>query len=92
MAEPIDRNEVQALLDAIEQDLTRVRGDAPQMQALRAEVARLRELLGKPEHHHTLGESLRDLRAALDEALEHAMAEGLTVTSYVTQIGRMLGL
>ena len=26
------------------------------------------------------------------EALDHAMAEGLTVTSYITQIGRMLGM
>lgn len=92
MPQEIDKNEVQGLLDAIERDLTRVRGDGPQIQALRAEVTRLRELLAKPEQHHGLGASLHDLRLALDEALEHAMAEGLTVTSYITQIGRMLGM
>lgn len=88
----IDKTEVHRLLGDIERDLARVKGDAPQMQSLRAEVSRLRDLLDRPEEHHTLGAGLHELRAALDEALDHAMAEGLTVTSYITQIGRMLGM
>lgn len=92
MAERIDTEEVQRLLDAIERDVAGLKGDAPQLQLLRAELERLRTLLARPEEHHGLGERLHGLRAALDDAVEHALAEGLTIGSYVTRIGRMLGL
>jgi biopolymer transport protein ExbB/TolQ len=92
MTERIDTEEVQRLLDAIEQDLAKMKGDAPQLQKLRAELERLRTLLARPEEHHGLGERLHELRAALENAFEHALDEGLTVSSYVTRIGRMLGL
>ena len=89
----IDRNEVERLLDAIERDLGRVRGEAPSLEVLRAELAALRAALREEGHpQHGLRDRLHALRGALDDALEHAIADGMTVSDYVTRIGRMLGL
>lgn len=93
MADGIDKDEVATLLDSIERDLGGLTADQPKLAALRDELHSLRELLQSPEHgHHRVREALHGLRAALDEALEHAKAEGFTVGSYIAQIGRMLGL
>jgi hypothetical protein len=93
MAKPIDTDEVRKLLDSIERDMAGLRGDEPKLELLRAEVRNLRELLQAPgEEPHRVHDALHGLRATLDDALEHAKAEGITIGSYITQIGHMLGL
>jgi hypothetical protein len=93
MAKQIDTDEVRKLLDSIERDMAGLRGDEPKLELLRGEVRNLRELLETSgEEPHRVHDALHGLRTTLDNALEHAKAEGITVGSYITQIGHMLGL
>jgi hypothetical protein len=89
----IDLEAVRKLVDALERDLPKVRGDSRDLQVLRDEVATLKNVLASPiRRHHWVREALHDLRMALDEGMDGAVAQGLKVGEYVSAIGRILGM
>ena len=82
----IDLDEVARLVDALERDLNSVRGASKDIQRLRDEVDTLKNVLKSPvRRHHWVRDALHDIRDA-------AVAEGIEVSRYVTEIGRILGL
>jgi hypothetical protein len=81
----IDLDEVRKMLDALERDLSAVRGGSRDLQVLRDEVDRLKALLESGEPHHTVRDALHSLRLALQGG-------GMTLGQYATMIGRILGL
>ena len=93
MADEIDMDEVRKLLDAIEYDLYKAQGDPGRLQSLRAAVETLRNVLKSPiRRHHWVSESLHDLRHKLDTGLDTALAESWSVSRYIAEIGRILGM
>jgi cell division septum initiation protein DivIVA len=80
----IDLDAVRKLLDALERDLSAVRGGSQDVQVLRDEVDRLKTLLESGEDH-TVRDALRSLRLALEGG-------GITLGQYVAMIGRILGM
>jgi predicted nucleic acid-binding Zn-ribbon protein len=89
----INLEEVSKLLEALERDLARVRRGSQDMQRLRDEVETLKNVLNSPiRRHHWVKDGLHSVRESLDEAVESAVAEGMKVSQYVAEIGRILGL
>jgi len=82
----IDLDEVARLVDALERDLNSVRGPSKEIQRLKDEVDTLKNVLKSPvRRHHWIRDALHDIRDA-------AVAEGIEVSRYVAEIGRILGL
>ncbi len=92
-AQDVDLDEVARLIEALERDLAKVKGDSPDIQRLRDEVEALKAVMhGSPHEHHRIRDALHGLRERIDKALDAAVFEGLEVSRYVTEIGRILGL
>jgi len=90
---PVDLNEAARLIDALESDLAKVRGGSADVRRLRDEVDALRKLLDAPEtEHHWIIDRLHDLRDLLDETVDEAVYEGVTIGRYAAEIARILGL
>jgi hypothetical protein len=81
----IDLDAVRRMLDALERDLSAVRGGSQDVQVLRDEVDRLKALLESGQPYHSVRDALHSLRLALERA-------EITLAQYVTMIGRILGL
>jgi archaellum component FlaC len=82
----IDLDEVARLIEALERDLNSVKGSSKDIQRLRDEVDTLKNVLKSPvRRHHWVRDALHDIRDA-------AVAEGIEVSRYVAEIGRILGL
>lgn len=82
----IDLDEVARLIDALEQDLARVQEKSQDVQRLKDEIDTLKNVLRSPvRRHHWVRDALHDIRDA-------AVAEGIEVSRYVAEIGRILGL
>lgn len=89
----IDLAEVTRLVEAIEQDLGKVRASAGDLQPLRDEVKTLKNVLNSPiQRHHWVRDGLHGMQKAFEDALDAAVAEGITAGRYVAEIGRILGL
>ena len=85
-APQIDLDEVGRLIEALERDLDKVQGSSKDIQRLRDEVDTLKNVLRSPvRRHHWVRDALHDIRDA-------AVAEGIEVSRYVAEIGRILGL
>lgn len=89
----IDLERAGQLLQALERDLAQVRGGHADAQKLRDEVETLRNLLNSPvQRHHWVSDSLHDIRSLLDESMDEAVYEGVTLSRYAAEIARILGL
>ena len=89
----IDLDEVARLIEALERDLKNVRGDSKDIQRLRDEVETLKNVLGSPvRRHHWIRDALHGIRSGFDDALDTAVTEGMEVSRYVAEIGRILGM
>lgn len=89
----IDLDEVAELIEALERDLQKVQGSSADIQRLRDEVETLRNVLRSPvRRHHWVRDALHDIRERVDDTLDAAVAEGIEVSRYVAEIGRILGL
>ena len=89
----IDLDEVAALIDALERDLQRIEGNAPDVQRLRDEVETLKNLLQSPvRRHHWVRDALHGIREGFDDALDAAVSEGVEASRYIAEIGRILGM
>lgn len=92
-AQEINLEEVGKLIEALEQDLTRVRSGSEDMQRLRDEVETLKNVLNSPvRRHHWVRDGLHSVRTGLEEKLDSAIAESMKVSQYISEIGRILGL
>jgi archaellum component FlaC len=92
-ASQIDLDEVARLIEALERDLNRVQGTSKDLQRLRDEVDTLKNVLRSPvRRHHWVRDALHDIRERFDDALDATVAEGIEVSRYVAEIGRILGL
>ena len=89
----INLAEVTRLVEAIEQDLGKVRASADDLQPLRDEVKTLKNVLNSPiQRHHWVRDGLHGTKTAFEDALDTAVAEGVAAGRYIAEIGRMLGL
>ncbi|MFN7085033.1 MAG: hypothetical protein ACK4N4_00220 [Burkholderiales bacterium] len=92
-APEIDLEEVGKLIEALEQDLARVRSGSEDLQHLRDEVETLKNVLNSPvRRHHWVRDGLHSVRTGLEEKLDSALAESMKVGQYISEIGRILGL
>ena len=92
-APEIDLEAVRRLVDALERDLEKVRGDERDVQVLRDEVETLKNVLNSPvRRHHWVREGLHGVRESAENLVDSAIAEGLRAGRYVAEIGRILGL
>lgn len=91
--EQIDLDEVAKLIEALERDLQKVRGSSADIQRLRDEVETLKNVLRSPvRRHHWVRDALHDIRERFDDTLDAAVADGMEVSRYVAEIGRILGM
>jgi hypothetical protein len=89
----VDLEEVARLVDALERDLAQAKGSPADLRALRDEVATLKNVLKSPiRRHHWVRDALHDMRTALEDRLDSAVADGMNASRYAAEIGRILGL
>jgi hypothetical protein len=89
----IDLEEVEKLVEALEQDLKKVRSGSRDVQLLRDEVETLKNVLQSPVRRHDwVRDGLHGVRGAFENALDKVIAEGLRGSQYIAEIGRILGL
>lgn len=92
-SKPIDLEQAGQLIDALERDLAKVRGGSADVQRLRDEVETLRNVLNSPvQRDHWVSDSLHEIRVLLDETVDEAVYEGMTISRYAAEAGRILGL
>lgn len=84
---------VRRLVANLEQELANAPPDLPNMQALKAEIAALKHVLGDAEGQEGLvKEQLHSVRNNLQDMTARVENEVLKDTPYVAEIGRILGL
>ncbi len=89
----VDLVEAARLIDELERDLAKVRGGSADVQRLRDEVETLRNVLNSPvRRDNWVTDSLHSIRDQLDETVDEAVYEGMTISRYVAEVGRLLGL
>jgi hypothetical protein len=89
----VDLEQVSALVEALEQDLERVRAGSGDVDALRREVDALKEALGAEEpHHEGVREKLHGVRGSLESTKDTLWEDALIGSDYLSRIGRMLGM
>jgi predicted nuclease with TOPRIM domain len=91
--QPVNLDEAQKLVDALERDLAKVRAGAGDVDTLRQEVEALRGVLSveAPEHEH-VRERLHGVKSSLEEVGETLYEDAVKLGDYLARIGRMLGL
>jgi hypothetical protein len=89
----IDLEEAARLIDALERDLAKVRSGSADVQRLRDEVETLRNVLNSPVRRDSwINDSLDAIRVQLDETVDEAVYEGMTISRYAAEAARILGL
>ena len=92
-SENVDLSEVSRLVDALDQDLAKMRDGSSDLDSLRAVVEQLRAALHtKPNDHAELQQTLHGMRALLRKVENELIGDTLAASDYVTRIGRMLGM
>jgi hypothetical protein len=91
--EPVDLDDVQRLVDALERDLAKVRAGTAGVDSLREEVEALRGALraAQPREEH-VRERLHGVRSTLEDVGETLYEDAVKLGDYLARIGRMLGL
>jgi hypothetical protein len=89
----VDLEEVGRLIEALERDLDSMPSDSADIQRLRDEVHTLKNLLGSPvRRQHWVRDALHDIRDAIEEAVDTAVAKSIKGSRYIAEIGRILGM
>jgi hypothetical protein len=91
--QPVDLDDVQRLVDALERDLAKVRAGTAGVDSLREEVEALRGALraAEPREEH-VRERLHGVRSTLEDVGETLYEDAVKLGDYLARIGRMLGL
>jgi chromosome segregation ATPase len=88
-----DLKEITRLVEALENDLKKVREGSSDLDALRSEVEQLQALLDSAERdHRELHEGLHGVRSLLQRVETELMDDAFTASQYVVRIGKMLGM
>jgi hypothetical protein len=91
--EPVDLDDVQRLVDALERDLAKVRAGTAGVDSLREEVEALRGALrAAPPREEHVRERLHGVRSTLEDVGETLYEDAVKLGDYLGRIGRMLGL
>jgi hypothetical protein len=89
----VDFDAVTRLVDALEQDLAKVREGSSDIATLRSEVDQLRSALRSSEPARgEVHSGLENVRNLLHRAGDELIDDAVKVGDYVTRIGTMLGL
>jgi hypothetical protein len=89
----VDLEEVGRLVEALERDLAAMPSDSADIQRLKDEVHTLKNLLESPvRRQHWVRDALHDIREAIDDAVDTAVARSIKGSHYIAEIGRILGL
>jgi len=89
----VDLEQVAQLIEALEQDLARVRSGSQDVKRLRDEVETLKRVLNAPlQKHHWIRDGLHSVHDALDGAMDTVIADGIKAGRYIAEIGRILGM
>lgn len=89
----MDLETAKRLVADLSQHLAELGGDGRRLQELRDEVRTLQEVLAAPGTRHSrIADSLKSVEAALHEAATELFTDGVKLGSYVSEIGRILGL
>jgi NTP pyrophosphatase (non-canonical NTP hydrolase) len=87
----LDTDAAKALAKSLAKRVDGARSDDPLLRELHDEVETLRRTLYSPTPKTSwMGDSLKTIRALLDEAATHDVGEVLRVRDYIAQIDRML--
>jgi hypothetical protein len=91
--EPVNLDDVQRLVDALERDLAKVRAGTAGVDSLREEVEALRGALrAAPPREEHVRERLHGVRSTLEDVGETLYEDAVKLGDYLARIGRMLGL
>ncbi len=89
----IDLDEVATLIESLERDLQKIKGNPQDVKRLRDEVETLKNLLQSPvRRHHWVRDALHGIHESFDDALDTAVAGGVQASRYIAEIGRILGM
>jgi NTP pyrophosphatase (non-canonical NTP hydrolase) len=87
----LDTDAAKALAKSLAKRVDGARSDDPLLRELHDEVETLRRTLYSPTPKTSwMGDSLKTIRALLDEAASHDVGEALRARDYIAQIDRML--
>ena len=88
-----DTARINGLIAHLENKLDNLPADAPGAQDLREEIAALKESLELPEFDsHRVGSGLHSIRDMLEKGRETAVGEAVRDSTFLMDIGRLLGL
>ena len=91
--QPVNLDEVQKLVDALERDLAMARAGAGNVEQLREEVEALRSALSAEEPHQgQVRERLHGVKASLEQVGDTLYDDAVTLSDYIKRIGWMLGM
>ena len=89
----IDFDEVARLIEALESDLQKISGSSRDIQHLKDEIETLKNVLNSPvRRHHWVSDALHGIRERIHGSLDTALAEGIEVSRYISEIGRIIGM
>lgn len=91
--QPLDLDAARRLADDLSKKLAEIQGNGPKVQALRAEVEALRDILGRSNSEHSwIADRLKAVEAVFERAAVELLADGIKVGGYIAEIGRILGV
>ena len=88
----IDLEETERLIDALEQDLARMKSGHGDLDRLRDDVEQLRAALASAQPHEEVHGGLAGLRERLHAASDELLADAVKTGDYIARIGRLLGM
>lgn len=88
----VDLEETTRLIDALEQDLARLKSGQGDLDHLRADVEQLRAALASAQAQDELHGGLTGLREKLHAASDELLTDAIKTGDYIARIGRLLGL
>jgi hypothetical protein len=88
----VDLEETARLIDALEQDLARMKSGQGDLDHLRSDVERLRAALASAQANDELHGGLAGLRERLHAASDELLADAIKTGDYIARIGRLLGM
>ncbi len=90
---PVDLDAARQLTEDLSKKLADSSMDAEKLRALREEVDALRDILNGPNaQHFWIEDRLKGMEAVFERAAVELLADGIKVSNYVTEIGRILGV
>jgi hypothetical protein len=87
-----DVDAAQKLVNDISMQLAQLPQDSERHRVLRSELAELQAMLARADAHPELEEKFRSVHGTLDEASTELQADGIRVSLFVSELGRILGL